>query len=58
MVIACYPSTRFVTDAGSLVKRFQVPVLILGRNYRRDYELDAWRRTMETLRAQHPIKAP
>ena len=102
-VVAYYPSTRFVTDAGVLVKRFQVPVLVLaggkdtynnccliesmhameaaakelgarfelvvypdaqhgfnleGRNYRRDYEVDAWRRTVETLRVQQPLKAP
>jgi len=102
-VVAYYPSTNFVPNAGLLVKRFQVPVLVLaggqdtyrnccliesmrametaakelgarfelvvypdgqhgfnidGRGYRRDYELDAWRRTAEVLQAQHPLKAP
>jgi dienelactone hydrolase len=28
-----------------------------GPTYRRDYETDAWRRTVEMLKAQHPVKA-
>jgi dienelactone hydrolase len=30
MVVAYYPSTNFVPDAGVLVKRFRVPVLVLA----------------------------
>jgi dienelactone hydrolase len=103
MVVTYYPSTAFVKDAGVLVKRFRVPVLVLaggrdtyrnccliesmramesaakesgakfelvvyadgqhgfnldGPGYRRDYETDAWRRTVEMLKALHPLKAP
>jgi carboxymethylenebutenolidase len=28
-----------------------------GPRYRRDYETDAWRRTVEMLKAKHPLKA-
>jgi dienelactone hydrolase len=101
LVVAYYPSTSFVSDAGTLVKRFLVPVLVLAgerdkynnccliesmrametaakesgarfelvvypqgehgfnlypsRNYRRDYDRDAWRRTEEMLRIRHPL---
>ena len=103
MVVTYYPSTNFVQNAGVLVKRFQVPVLVLagGRDtyrnccliesmramesaakesgakfelvvypdgqhgfnipgnpgYWRDYDADAWRRTVEMLKALHPLKA-
>lgn len=98
-VVAYYPSTSFVPNAAVLVKRFQVPVLVLaggrdsyrnccliesmramdaaakelgmkfelvvyadgqhgfnldGPGYRRDYETDAWRRTVEILKAHQP----
>lgn len=101
MVVTYYPSTSFVKNAGVLVTRFQVPVLVLaggqdtyrnccliesmramesaakesgakfelvvypdgqhgfnldGPTYRRDYESDAWRRTVEMLKALHPLK--
>jgi dienelactone hydrolase len=102
-VVAYYPSTSFVPNAGVLARRFKVPVLVLagerddyrnccligsmrdmekaakelnlpfqlvvypdgkhgfnidGSNYRRDYEQDALKRTLEALRSSLPAKTP
>jgi dienelactone hydrolase len=102
-VVAYYPSTNFVPNAGVLARRFKVPVLVLagerddyrnccligsmrdmesaakdanarfqlvvypdgkhgfnldGPAYRRDYEQDALKRTLEVLRGALPPRTP
>jgi len=57
-VVAYDPATSFVSDASLIAERFQAMRAIEGgaRERSKEFEADAWKRTVEMLRRHQPLR--